>query len=107
MLETIAILCLVYFGLWYIGTVFENPQKCRIIVSILAFSTIFCPIKIDLSGNTVWPQASIFQKLAKMTIFAFFNHPLSTRNLNVTRFARNDEWDFFLEFQTLWNVYWA
>ena len=30
MLETIAILCLVYFGLWYIGTVFENPQKCRI-----------------------------------------------------------------------------
>ena len=24
--------------------------------------TIFCPIKIDLSGNTVWPQASGFQK---------------------------------------------
>ena len=24
---------------------------------ILAFSTNFCPIKTDLSGNTVWPQA--------------------------------------------------
>ena len=28
---------------------------------ILALSTNFCPIKIDLSGNTVWPQASSFQ----------------------------------------------
>ena len=33
---------------------------------ILAFSTNFCPIKTDLSGNTVWPQASGFQKSAKM-----------------------------------------
>ena len=33
---------------------------------ILAFSTNFFPIKSDLSGNTVWPQASDFQKLAKM-----------------------------------------
>ena len=33
---------------------------------ILAFSTNFCTIKTDLSGNTVWPQASGFQKLAKM-----------------------------------------
>ena len=36
---------------------------------ILAFSTNFCPIKTDLSGNTVWPQASGFQKLAKMDHF--------------------------------------
>ena len=34
--------------------------------SILAFSTNFWPIKIDLSGNTVWPQASGFQKLTKI-----------------------------------------
>ena len=38
----------------------------------LAFSTNFCPIKIDLSGNTVWPQASGFQKLAKMDHFEHF-----------------------------------
>ena len=30
--------------------------------------TIFCPIEIDLSGNTIWPQASDFQKLAKLAI---------------------------------------
>ena len=29
---------------------------------ILAFSTNFCPIKTDLSGNTVCPQASVFHK---------------------------------------------
>ena len=34
----------------------------------LAFLINFCPIQIDLSGNTVWPQASGFQK----PILAFF-----------------------------------
>ena len=39
----------------------------------LAFSNNFCPIKTDLSGNTVWPQASGFQRLAKLDHFlAFF-----------------------------------
>ena len=33
---------------------------------ILAFSTNFCP------GNTVWPQASDFQKIAKMNYFWHF-----------------------------------
>ena len=54
-------------------TVFENYSKCRIwIFWILAFFTNFCPIKTDLSGNTVWPQASGFQKLAKMDHFWHF-----------------------------------
>ena len=39
---------------------------------ILAFSTNFCPIKTDLPGNSVWPQASDFQKLAKMDDFWYF-----------------------------------
>ena len=39
---------------------------------ILAFSTNFCPITTDLPGNTVWPQASYFQKLAKMDHFGHF-----------------------------------
>ena len=44
--------------------------KCRI--WILASSINFCPIKIDLSGNTVWPQVSGLQKLAKMNHFWHF-----------------------------------
>ena len=39
---------------------------------ISAFSTNFCPTKTDLSGNTVWPQASGFQKLVKMDHFWHF-----------------------------------
>ena len=46
----------------------ENHQKCRI--WILAFFTNFGPIKIDMSGNTVWRQASGFQK--KNDIFGVF-----------------------------------
>ena len=54
-------------------TLFENYSKCRIwIFEFWAFSTNFCPIKSHLSGNTVWPQASIFQKLAKMHRFWHF-----------------------------------
>ena len=58
------------YGRVYAGTVFENYSKCRI--WILAFSTDFGPIKNDLYGNTVWPQASGFQKLAKMDFFLAF-----------------------------------
>ena len=45
----------------------------------VAFFTNFCPIRIDLSGNTVWPQALGFQKLTKMdNFFGIFNERLST-----------------------------
>ena len=50
---------------------FEDYSKSRI--WILAFSTNFCPAKNDLSGNTVGPQASAFQKVAKCTIFGIFD----------------------------------
>ena len=38
----------------------------------LGISINFCPIKSDLSGNTVWPQASGFQKLTKIDHFLAF-----------------------------------
>ena len=46
-------------------TVFENHPKCRIWIFNFGISTNFCPIKTDLSGNTVWPQASAFLAEAK------------------------------------------
>ena len=63
-------------ALWFTllkGIVFKTHSKCRIwIFGILAFSTNFCPIKTDTCGNTIWPQASAFQKLAKMDHFWHF-----------------------------------
>ena len=36
-------------------------------------------------------------------IFGISNSILSTQNVYVARFARNIEWDFFCDFQTLWS----
>ena len=52
-------------------------------------------------GNTIWPQALDFQNSPNQLIFGIFNELLSTQNANSARFARNDEWDFFCDFQTL------
>ena len=40
--------------------------------------------------------------LPKLIIFGIFDELLSTQNVNVARFARNVECDFFEDFQTLW-----
>ena len=48
----------------------------------MAFFNNFCPIKSDLSGNTVWQQASVFQNLAKIDHFGTFNELLSTQNVS-------------------------
>ena len=51
----------------------KNCSKCRIwIFGILEFFTNFWPIKSDLSGNTVGPQASGFQKLFQIWPFLAF-----------------------------------
>ena len=47
----------------------------------LPFFTNFCPIEIDLSGNTVLPQTSVFLKVAKLVIFIQY--------VSVAHFARS------------------
>ena len=42
-------------------------------LSSTVFSTNFYPIKIDMSGNTVWQQAFFFKNSPKLTIFGIFN----------------------------------
>ena len=57
-----------------VHSVWKSPKNVAFeVFLILAFSTIFWLIKIDLSGNTVWPQA-----------------------LGLV------EWDIFYNFQILW-----
>ena len=67
-------------------TLLENYWKCLIWIPK---TTNFCPL--DLSGNTVCSK----------TIFGFFDELLYVQNINVARFARNVEWDFFCNFETL------
>ena len=47
------------------------------------------------------PKCRIFKNSPKWTIFGIFNEILAAQNVNVARFARNVEWDFFCDFQTL------
>ena len=68
---------------------------------ILAFSTNFCPIKSDLFDR----KLQFFKNSPKLTIFAIFDELLSTQNVNIARFARNVEWDFFCDFQTQWSSF--
>ena len=56
----------------YRHSVWKSHKMSHLNFSILAFSTNFWPIKTDLSGNTVWQQASDLQKLAKMDNFWHF-----------------------------------
>ena len=92
------------FGHWVFHVGWKSPKMSHLNCSILAFSTNFCPFKIDLSGNTVWPKTSWFEKMQNWPFWAFWAFltcfcPLKTQNL--ARFARNHEWDFFYDFQTL------
>ena len=84
-----------------VSTMFENQPKCRIwIFQFWHFPPIFDLLKTDLSGNSVRPQA-LFSKPRQIGQFlAFSNELLSTQNVNVARFARNVEWNFFCDFQT-------
>ena len=67
---------------------------------ILALSTNFVLLKltclVTLFGRKLW----VFKNSPKWTIFDIFNQLLSIQNVNVARFARNVEWDFFCDFQT-------
>ena len=56
-------------------------------------------LKIDLSGSTVWPQASFYEKLVKLAIFlAFLNWLLFTQNVCSLR-SPCQKWDFFAIFK--------
>ena len=56
-----------------VHSVWKLLKMSHLNFSILASFTNFCPIKSDLSGNTVWPQVSGFQKLAKLDHFGIFH----------------------------------
>ena len=86
-----------------LSTLFENYSKCRIwSFEFWHFPPIFVLLNLTCLV-TLFDRKLQVQKLAKnWPIFGNFNKLLSTQNVNVARFARNVEWDFFCDFQTLW-----
>ena len=51
------------------GKVILTSTRTSSSSGILGFSINFCPVKTNLSGNTIWPKASVFQKIYKMEHF--------------------------------------
>ena len=44
-----------------IHSVWKSPKMSHLNFSILVITLNFCPIEIDLSGYSVWPQTSVFK----------------------------------------------
>ena len=71
--------------------VWKLLEMSHLSFSILAFSTNFCPIKSDLSGNTVWQYWIILYsvwkspKMSHLTFFGIYSELLATQNVNVAR----------------------
>ena len=81
-------------------TLFENYSKCRL--WIWDFRPIFVLLILTCLVTLFDRKLQVFKNSPKLTILGIFNKLLSTQNVNVARFARNVEWDFFCDFQTLW-----
>ena len=65
------------------------------------FPTIFVLSKVTCLVTLFNRKLQVFKYSPKLTIFGIFSELLSTQNVNVARYARNVEWDFFCDFQTL------
>ena len=62
------------------------------------FPPIFVLLKLTCLVTLFDRKLQVFKNSPIGPFLAF----LSTQNVNVARFARNVEWDFFCDFQTLW-----
>ena len=65
------------------------------------FPLIFDQLKMTCLGTLLDRNFQVFKNSSNWTIFGIFNELLAIQNVNVARFARNVECDFFCDFQTL------
>ena len=66
--------CNVMYKKIIVHNVWKSSKMSHLNFWILAFSTNFCPIETDLSGNTVWPQALRFKKSPNWGFLAFLTN---------------------------------
>ena len=84
------------------STLVENYSKCRIWTFLFwHFPLIYVLLELTCLVTLFDCKFQDFKNSPKMTIFGIFNQLLSTQIKNIARFARNIEWDFFYDFQTL------
>ena len=69
--------------------------------------SIFVVEKLTYLVTLFYRQIRVFPDSPKLTILGSFNELLSTPNVNVARFARHVEWDFFCDFPALCAIFHA
>ena len=65
---------------------------------------MFVLLKVTCLVTLFDHKYQVFKNSPKLPIFCIFNERLATQNVNVARFARNIECDFFGDFQRLYPV---
>ena len=96
-----ALLCLSVLLLHFIHSKWPKSSLFHIL-EFWHFPPIFVLLKLTCLVTLFDRKLQIFKNSSKQTIFGIFNWLLSTQNVNVARYARNVEWDFFYSFQTPW-----
>ena len=82
------------FLIFDLDTLFENSSNCRIwIFEFWHFPPIFILLKLTCLVTLFDRKLQVFKNLSKLIFF--------DENVNLARFARIIEWDFFCDFQTL------
>ena len=79
----------------------QMPANC-LIFDFWHFPPIVVLLKVTCLVTLFDRKLQIFKNSPKWTIFGIFNLLLPIKNVNVARFARDVEWDFFCDFQTTW-----
>ena len=74
------------------------------IFSFVTFHQFFVLLKLTCLVTLFDGKLQVFKTSPKLAIFGIFNELLATQNVNVARFTRKEEWDFFLNFQTLCSI---
>ena len=86
---------------WTLGGVYsEQYIKSSSNIAFRHFPPIFVLSKLTCLVTLFDRKLLVLKNSPKWTIFGIFNQLLSTQNVNIARFARNVEWDFFCDFQT-------
>ena len=84
---------------WSILAIFRKAEN---VTFLMIFNQFLSYHKLPCLVTLFDRKPKVFKNSPNWTIFGTFNLLLSTQNVNVARFARNVECDFFSEFQTLW-----
>ena len=84
----------------HIKSLIQYCERSELRLQFIKMPKTVLPDRYILTEQKLAENGKINKKIVKLLIFGIFDKLLSTQNVNVARFARNIEGDFFCDFQT-------